>query len=103
MRGRCHLNVSAIIKKLPEDATIKIIALRHANNFEKVAVKKFTQFPIELDDVVSESAKKSGNYIIYLTKITIFTDFRRLRIRHIFGAKRNQDAKDDRRFGNHDY
>ena len=56
MRGRCHLNVSAIIKKLPDDATVKIVVLRHENNFEKIAVKKFTQFPIKLDDVVSNRA-----------------------------------------------
>ena len=53
VRGRCHLNVSAIMKKIPNEATIKILALRHKNNFEKIAVKKFTQFPAKLDDVVS--------------------------------------------------
>lgn len=41
------------MKKVPNDATVKIVALRHANNMEKIAVKKFTQFPVKLDDVVS--------------------------------------------------
>ena len=52
VRGRSHLNVSAIMKKVPNDANIKVIALRHRNNMEKIAVKKFTQFPVKLDDVV---------------------------------------------------
>ena len=52
VRGRSHLNVSAIMKKVPNDATVKIVALRHKSNLEKIAVKKFTQFPVKLDDVV---------------------------------------------------
>ena len=52
VRGRCHLNVSAIMKKCPNETEITIIALRNKVNFEKIAVKKFTQFPIILDDVV---------------------------------------------------
>ena len=52
MRGRSHLNVSAVMKKVPNEATVKVIALRHQNNMEKIAVKKFTQFPVKLDDVV---------------------------------------------------
>jgi len=43
------------MKKVPNDATVKIVALRHSNNMEKIAVKKFTQFPVKLDDVVSFS------------------------------------------------
>ena len=53
VRGRSHLNVSAIMKKVPNEATIKVVALRHKNNMDKIAVKKFTQFPVKLDDVVS--------------------------------------------------
>ena len=52
VRGRCHLNVSAIIKKLPNDRDMVVVALRNKVNFEKVALKKFTQFPFFLDDVV---------------------------------------------------
>ena len=52
VRGRSHLNVSAVMKKVPSEATVKVIALRHQNNMEKIAVKKFTQFPVKLDDVV---------------------------------------------------
>ena len=52
VRGRSHLNVSAVMKKVPNEATVKVIALRHQNNMEKIAVKKFTQFPVKLDDVV---------------------------------------------------
>ena len=52
VRGRSHLNVSAIMKKVPNDLAIKVVALRHNSNLEKIAVKKFTQFPVKLDDVV---------------------------------------------------
>ena len=53
VRGRSHLNVSAIMKKVPNDLAIKVVALRHNSNMEKIAVKKFTQFPVKLDDVVN--------------------------------------------------
>ena len=52
VRGRSHLNVSAIMKKVPLEATVKVIALRHSSNMNKIAVKKFSQFPVKLDDVV---------------------------------------------------
>ena len=58
VRGRCHLNVSAIIKKLPNDRDMVVVALRNKVNFEKVALKKFTQFPFFLDDVVRPSFPK---------------------------------------------
>ena len=51
VRGRCHLNVSAIIKKLPNEATIRLVALRGEASAEKTAVKK-AYFPSFLDDVV---------------------------------------------------
>ena len=57
VRGRSHLNVSAVMKKVPNEATVKVIALRHQNNMEKIAVKKFTQFPVKLDDVVRNLLK----------------------------------------------
>lgn len=60
VRGRCHLNVSAIMKKCPNDTEIIIIALRNKLNFEKIAVKKFRQFPIILDDVVSATPSTKG-------------------------------------------
>ena len=64
VRGRSHLNVSAIMKKVPNDLAIKVVALRHNSNLEKIAVKKFTQFPVKLDDVVcfknDSFCKKSG-------------------------------------------
>ena len=53
MRGRSHLNVSAIMKKAPNDKPVKITILRCATNMDKIAIKKFTQFPVKLDDVVS--------------------------------------------------
>ena len=53
VRGRSHLNVSAIIKKVPTEATVRVVVLRHSSNMTKIAVKKFTQFPVKLDDVVS--------------------------------------------------
>lgn len=52
VRGRCHLNVSAIIKKLPDDIPINVVVLRSEKNQEKIAVPEITQFPIFLDDVV---------------------------------------------------
>ena len=45
------------MKKVPNEATVKVIALRHQNNMEKIAVKKFTQFPVKLDDVVRKLFK----------------------------------------------
>ncbi len=53
VRGRCHLNVSAIIKKVPEDTDIKIVVHRDDKNKEKLAVQRLTQFPSFLDDAVS--------------------------------------------------
>ena len=47
------MNVSAIMKKAPNDTLVKMIVLRSANNMDKLAVKKFTRFPLKLDDVVS--------------------------------------------------
>ena len=47
------------MKKVPNDAIIKVVALRHQNNMEKIAVKKFTQFPVKLDDVVRKLFKTS--------------------------------------------
>ena len=54
VRGRCHLNVSAICKKAPYDTVIKIIAIRNKENHEKIAVTKCNYFPQVLDDVVGE-------------------------------------------------
>ena len=51
VRGRSHLNVSAIVKKLPNEALIRLVVLRSEANVEKTAVKK-TYFPSFLDDVV---------------------------------------------------
>ena len=64
MRGRSHLNVSAVMKKVPNEATVKVIALRHQNNMEKIAVKKFTQFPVKLDDVVRKKPISSTTYVV---------------------------------------
>ena len=70
MRGRSHLNVSAVMKKVPNEATVKVIALRHQNNMEKIAVKKFTQFPVKLDDVVR--TKNIYRCIIELVRLWSF-------------------------------
>lgn len=52
VRGRSHLNVSAIVKKLPEDVPIAVVVLRDEKTAEKAAVKAFAHFPTILDDVV---------------------------------------------------
>ena len=53
VRGRSHLNVSAVFKKLPTDLQdIHIIALRNETNYEKMAVENVNYFPEPLDDVV---------------------------------------------------
>ena len=56
VRGRSHLNVSALMKRIPQDITVKIIVLRGKTSLEKVAIKNFNHFPILLDDVVSSCA-----------------------------------------------
>ena len=56
VRGRSHLNVSAIIKKAPINKKIRVIVLRGAESKKKAAVKKHTQFYERLDiDVRSPS------------------------------------------------
>ena len=71
MRGRSHLNVSAVMKKVPNEATVKVIALRHQNNMEKIAVKKFTQFPVKLDDVV----RKKYIYLPMYNRVSSVMEF----------------------------
>ena len=66
VRGRSHLNVSAIIKKVPVDLKVKVVALRGAVSSDKAAVKKFTQFPAKLDDVVSFFTEKTLSILINL-------------------------------------
>ncbi|XP_072157075.1 multiple PDZ domain protein isoform X4 [Bemisia tabaci] len=53
LRGRCHLNASAIIKGLA-GPTYKIILLRRSDALEELAVKPITQFPVSLDDETPE-------------------------------------------------
>lgn len=48
------------MKKVPNDVTVRVVALRHPNNMDKIAVKKFTQFPVKLDDVVSNLFSKKN-------------------------------------------
>ncbi len=52
VRGRSHLNVSAIIKKLPNDTEMRVVVLRDDKTREKTAVKRLSHFPAVLDDVV---------------------------------------------------
>ena len=77
VRGRSHLNVSAVMKKTPIDVPIKMILLRNDSNMEKVAVKKFTQFPVKLDDVVSTTQfhRKKWESELKLKLVPFFTDF----------------------------
>ena len=44
--------MSAIIKKVPVDIKVEVIALRRSDGDSKSAVKKFTYFTERLDDVV---------------------------------------------------
>lgn len=53
VRGRSHLNVSAIIKKAPFDEPIQVVVLRGKMSQEKRAVKKALFYPETLDDVVT--------------------------------------------------
>ena len=63
------------MKKVPNEATVKVIALRHQNNMEKIAVKKFTQFPVKLDDVVRNLFKDlTGGKIYALAKFPLETN-----------------------------
>ena len=62
-RGRSHLNVSALIKRVPNDTKVKVIALRHANEESKSAITKFTQFKERgLDDVVCFKLRSYTKY-----------------------------------------
>ena len=55
VRGRSHLNVSAVFKKLPTELQdVHVIALRNESNAEKMAVESVNYFPDPLDDVVSK-------------------------------------------------
>ncbi|XP_044740742.1 inactivation-no-after-potential D protein isoform X2 [Chrysoperla carnea] len=53
LHGRCHLNASAIIKGL-SGPTFKVIVLRKKSAIEDLAVRPITQFPVTLEDEVSE-------------------------------------------------
>ncbi|XP_050503715.1 inactivation-no-after-potential D protein isoform X2 [Diabrotica virgifera virgifera] len=57
LQGRCHLNVSTIIKGLP-GPILKIILLRKKTGIDDIAVKPITQFPIADIDAVSEESFK---------------------------------------------
>nr|XP_040570230.1 multiple PDZ domain protein-like isoform X3 [Lepeophtheirus salmonis] len=59
VRGRCHLNVSAIIKKTPADIPVRVIVLRNIKNSEKIAVNKIVHFPSVLDDNIFKAPEFS--------------------------------------------
>ena len=54
VRGRSHLNVSAIIKKTPIDKKVRIIVLRGEKSAAKAAIKKIPaiEFKEKLEDTV---------------------------------------------------
>lgn len=70
LRGRCHLNASAIIKGLA-GPTYKIILLRRSDALEELAVKPITQFPVSLDDETPEEkfAHFKGLKIVTIKKV----------------------------------
>ncbi|XP_076355046.1 multiple PDZ domain protein-like isoform X3 [Tachypleus tridentatus] len=53
MQGKCHLNVSAIIKNLSEPV-YKIILLRRENAVEEMAVKPLVHYPVDLEEETPE-------------------------------------------------
>lgn len=91
VRGRCHLNVSAVIKKLANDASVRIVALRNTANHDKMAVSSFTHFPLILDEVVSDLMRMASDGSSF--HVLCFADLWQFRIRCLLGKERDQDAK----------
>lgn len=52
LHGRCHLNVSAIIKELP-GTELSFILLRKQAGIDDLAIKPLKQFPLGIFDDVS--------------------------------------------------
>ena len=55
VHGRCHLNVSAVMKKAPSDHNVRIVALRHGNEDNGgggVAIENFNRFPEVIENNV---------------------------------------------------
>ena len=55
--GRSHLNVSALIKQVPNDVRVQVVAVRHKNDESNSAIRNFTNFTNRLDDVVCHNNK----------------------------------------------
>ena len=47
------MNVSALIKQVPSDTKVQVIAMRYKNQESNAAVKKFTHFADYSSDLVS--------------------------------------------------
>ena len=54
VHGRCHLNVSSVMKKAPSDQSVKIVALRHTESSAKMAVASCT-YPAQLQSDVQRA------------------------------------------------
>ena len=58
VHGRCHLNVSAVMKKAPSDHNVRIVALRHDHEDDGggggggVAIENFCRFPEVIENNV---------------------------------------------------
>ena len=55
VHGRCHLNVSAVMKKAPSDHNVRIVALRHDHSEDNgggVAIENFNRFPEVIENNV---------------------------------------------------
>ena len=54
VHGRCHLNVSAVMKKAPSDHNVRIVALRHDHEDDGggVAIENFSRFPEVIENNV---------------------------------------------------
>ena len=55
VHGRCHLNVSAVMKKAPSDHNVRIVALRHDHEDDNgggVAIENFSRFPEVIENNV---------------------------------------------------
>lgn len=56
VHGRCHLNVSAVMKKAPSDHNVRIVALRHDNDDNGgVAIENFSRFPEVIENNIFAS------------------------------------------------
>ena len=67
--GRSHLNVSALIKKVPNDVRVQVVAVRHKKEESNSAIRNFTNFTNRLDDVVRHDTTPKWGLLLYFLSI----------------------------------